>query len=157
MKLRMKLDNRSMLLSAIILIVLLYLLRISTDIVSVCIIGFCIMVGCACALFYMPMSITLNEKELCVNRSLWFKRIALKDIASIELKEPENQKARICGSAGWFGYWGWYKDSELGWYFVYSGSKYPEYLFISLKDGRKYMIGCENPDEVLSHIKTYIV
>ena len=57
------------------------------------------------SLFYMPISISADKDAIYVNRSLKIKTIPM--------------AIRICGSGGFFGYWGWFKERDLGKYFAY--------------------------------------
>ncbi len=103
------------------------------------------------ALFYMPLSISVNDRELCINRPLKVKTIVLDDITSAVLCPPTMAERRICGSGGWFGYWGWFSERDLGKYFAYYGRSSDCFL-ITLKDGRRYMLGCHNPQSIIDRI-----
>ena len=94
------------------------------------------------------MSISVDDKYLSVNRSLWPKRIPLNEIASIALCSPTMAERRICGSGGWFGYWGWFGERDLGKYFAYYG-KASDCFLVTLKNGRKYMLGCKDPQSIV--------
>ncbi|WP_300877569.1 PH domain-containing protein [uncultured Duncaniella sp.] len=58
---------------------------------------------------------------------------------------------RICGSGGFMGYWGWFSERDLGKYFAYYG-KASDCFLVTMKDGRKYMLGCQNPAEMVDAI-----
>lgn len=58
---------------------------------------------------------------------------------------------RICGSGGFFGYWGWFKERDLGKYFAYYG-KSSDCFLVTLKSGNKYMLGCTEPEEMVDFI-----
>lgn len=58
---------------------------------------------------------------------------------------------RVFGNDGWFGYWGWFKERDLGKYFAYYGRSSDCFLII-LKDGRRYVIGCDNSADVIDFI-----
>ncbi len=66
---------------------------------------------------------------------------------------PTMAERRICGSGGFFGYWGWFKEPSIGKYFAYYG-KASDCFLVELKDGKKYLIGCSNPSEVVSYINS---
>lgn len=107
------------------------------------------------ALFYMPLSISVNDNELNINGPLKVKTILLSEIKTVELCPPTFAERRICGSGGFFGYWGWFKEKDLGKYFAYYG-KSSDCFLVRLKDGRQYMLGCENPQAVVSYINSFI-
>ena len=115
------------------------------------ILGAIILLLCTSAIIYMPMSISVDDKYMSVNRSLWSKRIPLNEIASLALCSPTMGERRICGSGGWFGYWGWFSERDLGRYFAYYG-KASDCFFVTLKNGRKYMLGCKDPQSIVDFI-----
>lgn len=103
------------------------------------------------SLFYMPMSISVDKNAICINRSLRIKAIPLQDVLSVRMCPPTMGTIRICGSGGFFGYWGWFKERDLGKYFAYYGRSSDCFL-VELKDGRKYMLGCKNPQKMVEYI-----
>lgn len=110
---------------------------------------------CVMALFYAPMSISVDDRSLNVNRPLRVKSIPLADIKSVELCSPTMSERRICGSGGWLGYWGWFREPSIGKYFAYYG-KASDCFLVRLKDGRQYLLGCANPAPMVEFIKSKI-
>lgn len=106
---------------------------------------------CSFTTFYMPTSISADKMDLYIRRLLWGKKIPYTDIRSIHLCQPTMGERRICGSGGWFGYWGWFRDRDLGKYFAYYG-KASDCFLITLKNGKKYMLGCKNPQSMVDYI-----
>lgn len=104
------------------------------------------------SLFYSPLSISVDEQNLWVNRSLRSKAIPLSEISDVRLCQPTMGERRIIGSGGWFGYWGWFRDGDLGRYFAYYG-KASDCLLVTLRHGRKYMLGCKDSPEMVAAIK----
>lgn len=155
MKQQVKLSTYSIILSAVALIVLLVALFFLAKSVAIIIISAILIIWMALALFYMPLSISVNDKELCVNRSLWFTKIPLSEIESVKLMQPTHGERCIWGSDGWMGYWGWYKERDLGRYFAYYG-KASDCFLVRLKNGRQYMLGCENPAAIVDYISARI-
>lgn len=107
------------------------------------------------ALYYAPLSVSVNEKELCVNRSLRVKKIPLCEIESIRLCPPTMSERRLCGSGGFLGYWGWFSEKDLGRYFAYYGRSSDCFL-VTLRNGKKYMLGCEHPAYVVDYVRRRI-
>jgi len=105
----------------------------------------------AAALFYMPMKLTLHNGVLSVHRSLRIKNFPLSDIESVRLCQPTMGTIRIIGSGGFLGYWGWFRERDLGKYFAYYGRSSDCFL-ITLVNGRKYMLGCKNADSMVEAI-----
>lgn len=107
------------------------------------IIGILVCVMLATALWYAPMSLSVEDGCLNINRSLRIKSIPLQDIESVTQVTPTMGAIRTCGSGGFMGYWGWFREGDLGRYFAYYG-KASDCFLVTLKDGRKYMLGCRD-------------
>ena len=103
------------------------------------------------SLLYMPLSISADKTAIYINRSLRIKVIPMLDVASVKMCAPTMGAIRICASGGFFGYWGWFKERDLGKYFAYYGRSSDCFL-VELKDGRKYMLGCKNPQKMVEYI-----
>lgn len=106
-------------------------------------------------LLYMPLSVSVDDRNLNVNRSLRIKSIPLSEISDVRLCPPTMGARRICGSGGWFGWYGWFRERDLGKYFAYYG-KASDCFLVTLKDGRKYMLGCKDAPEMVAVIKARI-
>ena len=74
---------------------------------------------CTLALIYMPLSLTLKNGVLTVARPLWYKDIPVSQIESVRLCPPTMGARRIIGSGGFMGYWGWFREGDIGRYFAY--------------------------------------
>ncbi len=122
---------------------------------AVCILGGAIGLLFLFTLCYMPLSISLDNKSLNINRSLKIKSIPLTEIANVKLCAPTMGAKRICGSGGWFGLYGWFSEKDLGKYFAYYG-KASDCFLVTLKDGRRYMLGCKNAPEMVEAINDNI-
>ncbi len=107
------------------------------------------------ALIYAPLSISVDDKALCVNRSLKEKVIPLSDIKSIELIQPTMAEKLILGSRGGFGYWGRFYEKSIGRYFAYYG-KASDCFLVVLNDGRRYVLGCSDPAAIVGFVKARI-
>lgn len=119
------------------------------------IMGAIILLLCTSAIIYLPLTVSVDDKQLSVNRSLCSKRIPLNEIASIVLCSPTMAERRICGSGGWFGYWGWFHERDLGKYFAYYG-KASDCFLVTLKNGKKYMLGCKDPQSIVDFVNNKI-
>ena len=73
--------------------------------------------------------------------------IPLDEIEAVKICEPTMSEHRICGSGGYFGYFGWFREPSIGKYFAYYG-KASEPFLIRLKSGRQYMLGCRDAREM---------
>lgn len=149
MKERVNLSTWSVVLTVAIPLFPVAVMLLTKETLTICVFGGCLVVGLAMALFYAPLSISVTDNALCINRSLRIKTIPFSQIASVEPMSPTMAEKRICGSGGCFGYWGWFKESSIGKYFAYYG-KASDCFLVTLKDGRKYMLGCANPGKVVA-------
>ena len=96
---------------------------------------------CCLAMYFTPMSISVEDGCLNINMLLRTKSIPLRDIQSVALCPPTMSEKRLLGSGGFFGYWGWFREPSIGRYFAYYG-KASDCFLVRLKDGRLYMLGC---------------
>lgn len=104
------------------------------------------------SLYYCPLSIEVSNDAVEVNRALSFaKRLPLESIKSVRLCPPTMGAIRVCGSGGFLGYWGWFRERDLGKYFAYYG-KSSDCFLVELSDGRKYMLGCKNASQMVEYI-----
>lgn len=103
------------------------------------------------AMCYAPISVSASSDGVSVNRLLARKFIPYSEIRSVMLCQPTMGALRICGSGGFFGYWGWFKERNLGKYFAYYG-KSSDCFLVTLKSGNKYMLGCTEPEEMVDFI-----
>ena len=120
-------------------------------------IGWCVFVAIMliASLCYMPMSIGADENTIYINRSLKIKTIPMTDVKSVQLHVPSLKTVRVCGSGGFLGYWGWFSEQGVGRYFAYYGKRNDCFL-VELKNGRKYLLGCQNAPEMVEYIAKQI-
>ena len=110
---------------------------------------------CALALYFSPLSVEVDTETVTVNFPLRHRSFKLNDIASAEDVQPTMGEWRICGSGGFFGYWGWFDNKVLGRYFAYYG-RGSECFIIRLRSDQIYMLGCEDHAAVLRWIQSRI-
>ncbi|MDE6291787.1 MAG: hypothetical protein K2M16_09665, partial [Muribaculaceae bacterium] len=108
---------------------------------------FIVIVWSFCTLFYSPMYIVLKEDSIDVETPIRVRRIPLDEIASVKICPPTISEHRICGSGGYFGYFGWFREPSIGKYFAYYGMASQTFL-IRLKSGKQYMLGCNDSKEM---------
>ena len=117
--------------------------------------GIFVVIMLVISLCYMPMSIGADENAIYINRSLKIKAIPMADVVSVKLCPPTMGAIRVCGSGGFLGYWGWFKERDLGKYFAYYG-KASDCFLVELSNGHKYMLGCQNAPEMVEYIAKQI-
>jgi len=135
--------------------VFLYALQRPDNNLTVWISGSAIIMLFLSTLYYMPLSISLDNDSLNINRSLKIKSIPLTEIANVKLCAPTMGAKRICGSGGWFGWYGWFSEKDLGKYFAYYG-KASDCFLVTLKNGKKYMLGCKDTPKMVNAINEII-
>ena len=108
---------------------------------------FIVIVWSFCSLFYSPMYIVLTNDSINVETPIRVHRIPLDEIESVKICTPTMSEHRICGSGGYFGYFGWFREPSIGKYFAYYGMASQTFL-IRLKSGRQYMLGCSDSKEM---------
>lgn len=117
---------------------------------------FCIVAGSATAagLYYCPTSVEADECGITLHRLMSRpKYFDYEDIQSVDTCYPSPGSIRLCGSGGFFGYWGFFCDIMIGNYFGYYGSR--GFCFcVKLKSGRIYVIGCEEPLAMVDYISS---
>lgn len=123
--------------------------RNNTIISIVCGVAFMEMV--VMGLYYCPKSVCVTGNQLLINRFFSPKKILLNDIASVELYSGSTRFLKVCGSGGMFGFYGWYKNQELGRFFIYA-TNLKELICITLMSGKKYMISCEDAQSMYKEI-----
>ncbi len=109
----------------------------------------------ASTLFYAPLAIAADDENVTVVSAVKRHRIPLRDIASVKLFQPTMGAVRVCGSGGFMGYWGLFREGDIGRYFAYYG-KASDCFLVVLRNGRKYVLGCEEPAEMVSYIAARI-
>lgn len=93
------------------------------------------------SLYYCPMFISVNPTRLTIGRLVVDKHIPVADIESATPYQRTMNFVRTCGSRGFMGFWGWYRNQELRRFFVYGGNL-DRLVLITLKSGRKYVVSC---------------
>ena len=104
---------------------------------------------------YAPMSITLSESALILNRGIGKKKFNYSDIAAVDTYISDGPVVRVCGIGGVFGFIGRYYTKKIGHYFSYVGD-YSQTFYLRLKNGKKYLLSCENRDLIVFLVKKKI-
>ena len=106
-------------------------------------------------LFYMPISVCADSNSIKVVRILKTKTIPMEQVKSVKVHLPSMGTVRLCGSGGFMGFWGWFREKGIGRYFAYYG-RAKDCFLVELHDGRKYMLGCNNHRQMVEYISTMI-
>lgn len=104
------------------------------------------------ALVYAPLSVTADDRSLSVRSPLKRHSLPMADIEEIQLCPPTMGAIRLVGSGGFMGYWGIFREGDVGTYTAYYG-KASDCFLVRMKNGNRYLIGCENPGEMVEEVK----
>lgn len=104
-------------------------------------------------LFYCPIRVCVNANSIKIHRLLsGCKTIKISDIEAVDTCYPSAGGLRLCGSGGFFGYWGYFSDILIGQYFGYYADR-GQCFYIKLKNKKQYVISCENHIEMVKTIQ----
>ena len=122
--------------------------------------GFWIVLGILILLLFLgflngPTQIIANPDYVIVKTYLRKRKILVRNIESVELFQPTMGSIRLLGSGGYCGYWGIFREGDIGRYAGYYG-KSSECFLIRMKNGDKYVLGCQNPEEMVEYIQSQI-
>lgn len=104
---------------------------------------------------YGPSYIKADAENVVMGSPFRSSKIPVKDIESVELFQPTMGAIRIFASGGFMGYWGYFREGDIGKYYAFYGRSSDCFL-IRLKDGSKYLLGCQNPDTMLTYIHSHL-
>ncbi|MDE6272144.1 MAG: PH domain-containing protein [Muribaculaceae bacterium] len=83
------------------------------------------------------------------------KKIQMRNVESVQLFQPTMGAIRIFGSGGFMGYWGIFREGDIGRYYGFYG-KASDCFLIRMKNGDKYVIGCAQPGKMADYIRSQI-
>lgn len=106
------------------------------------------------ALYFCPRTVEATSSGVTLRRLLGAPKVFTYDsVSEVDTCYPSLGGIRLCGSGGFFGYWGYFSDIMFGTYFGYYGSRDRCFL-LKLKNGRQYVIGCEDPHAMVDYIRS---
>lgn len=106
-------------------------------------------------LFVGPAYIKADKNNIVLGSLLRGKKIPICDIEYIELFKPSSGAIRVCASGGFMGSWGIFRETGIGKYYGFYGKPSGCFL-VRLKNGRKYVLGCNQPGKMVDYIKSQI-
>lgn len=112
-----------------------------------------IMIGSA--LLYGVAYIKIDKENIILGSILRSKKVALRNVNSVELYQPTMGATRIFASGGFMGYWGIFREGDTGRYYAFYG-KASDCFLVRMKNGDKYVLGCDNPNDMVSYIRSQI-
>lgn len=103
-------------------------------------------------LMYGVAYLRIDPECITLGSPLRKRRIFIRDIQSAELLQPTMGARRIIGSGGFMGYWGIFREGDIGRYYAFY-AKASDCFLIRLRNGDKYLLGCTAPAQALDCIK----
>lgn len=157
MKNKVKFSTYSIIVTAMIVILCVFgifsLFLDATQSVPLCVI---FVASTVVALFYCPIEVEADQSGITLCRLLSGPKVFSYDsIQSVDTCYPSAGGLRLCGSGGYFGYWGYFNDMMIGTYFGYYGSRGNCFL-VKLKNGKQYVLGCEDATAMVDYINSQI-
>ena len=156
MESKVRLSIYSLILTSLVVILMLtavtLLLNHSNNVLSVM---FCLFIlgGLLWALLKGPVSIKVNKENIEIINRMESILIPISKIKCIELFHPTLGATNLCASEGFMGYYGYFKQCDIGKYYAYYG-KSSDCFLVRMKNGDKYVLGCENPDAMIKYLET---
>lgn len=93
---------------------------------------------------YAPRYLEVTDRHIVVHSLLKNHTILLSDVVAVEQFAPTLGAIRIAASGGYFGYWGIFREGDIGLYTGYYG-KASRCILVRLKNGDKYLLGTDDP------------
>lgn len=106
------------------------------------------------ALCFTPMDVYADDDEVRIRRPFKSRKIKMSEIESAEpydVKNASGKKSVSSMPVRTLGTWGKYRDDKIGNYFAYYG-KPDQTVLITLKDGRKYVVGGSDAKALADYI-----
>lgn len=107
------------------------------------------------SLLYGALYVAATPDYIILGSPLRRKLIPMREVESVELFKPTMGAFRLCGSGGFMGYWGLFREGDIGRYYGFYG-KASDCFLVRLKNGDKYVLGCQNPSAMLAYIQSQI-
>lgn len=108
------------------------------------------------SMFYAPREVEVADGFIKVKSYLKSHKISLGCVASVATFVPTMGARRIFGCSGFLGHWGVFSEGDVGRYVAYYG-KSSDCFIVRMKNGDKYVIGCENPKSMVDYINSILI
>lgn len=104
-------------------------------------------------LFFGAAYIKADHDYIVLGSLLRSKKIPMSEVENVKLFQPTMGAIRIFASGGFMGYWGTFREGDIGKYYAFYG-KASDCFLVSLKNGKKYALGCDQPDKMVRYIQS---
>ncbi len=106
-------------------------------------------------LFFGVAYLKTDNRYIVLGSLLRSKKLPMCDVKTVELFQPDAGAIRICASGGFMGYWGIFREKGIGKYYGFFG-KSSDCFLVTMKNGKKYVLGCNQPDKMVEYITSRI-
>lgn len=107
------------------------------------------------SLFYAPFYVKADSRDITLGCIFKSRKLPLVGVKSAKLFQPTMGAIKIFASGGFMGYWGLYREGDIGSYYAFYG-KSSECFLVRMKNGNKYVLGCNNPGEMVEYINSQL-
>ncbi|MBD5205504.1 MAG: hypothetical protein HDS71_07660 [Bacteroidales bacterium] len=107
------------------------------------------------SLFYAPFYIKADSRYITLGSIFKSRKLRLYGVESVELFQPTMGAIKIFASGGFMGYWGLFREGDIGSYYAFYGRS-SECFLVRMKNGNKYVLGCNNPGEMVEYINSQL-
>ncbi len=107
------------------------------------------------AMIFAPFYVKADDAKITMGSIVRRQTIPMEEVESVELCPPTMGSIRLFGSGGFMGYWGIYREGGIGRYYAFYG-KSSDCFLVRTKKGGSYMLGCDNPGEMVDYINSKI-
>lgn len=105
------------------------------------------------SLLYAPLSIEADPDKITVRSAMKSRYILMRDVTEAMPFQPTMGAIRLFGSGGYMGYWGIFREGDIGRYMAYYG-KASDCFLVRLRNGDKYVLGCKDPSAIVGYIRS---
>ena len=103
-------------------------------------------------LLYGAVYVKVSPDYILLGSIMKCQKIPIRNVESVEQFQPTMGAIRIFGSGGFMGYWGIFREGNIGKYYAFYG-KSSECFLVRMKNGDKYVLGCDHPNAMIEYIK----
>lgn len=105
--------------------------------------------------YWAPNYVEVTKRTIRLHKLVGIKAIPLNEIKTIDIYRGGSMDVRVCGSGGFLGFTGLFYNNEIGNYYSYIGC-YRQAFLIQLKNNKKYLLSCENREQLVALVKSII-
>lgn len=107
------------------------------------------------ALLCRPSYIEATPQNIIMGCVIRKRKIPMHDVESVKPFQPTMGAVRIFASGGFMGYWGIFKEGDVGRYYAFYG-KASDCFIVRMKNGDKYVLGCAGANKMIEYINSQI-